>query len=1236
MDEIWDLFADDGAQALDAMEAALLALQDGSAPDPSAEIGALFRAVHTFKGNARVLGLSTVENRAHLSEDLIGLVRDEGVALTADILDVLLLSCDTLRTMLEETAATRADVEPGPSETLTARLRDVIAQSTQPDGAGVPGSAPAKVAAIADALAALDTADDAAAPDADPAPAPAAPDETAAPAAALDAENAPPRLIDDPTYCEIFEDMARDTIARLADMCATDGPDMAGAAGRAADKLSYAARQMGLADWQAHIDPFVAKARGAGGVNADHIADLAAGLERLLAVGIGKGAAPVSEPEPDGSARGAAQTAVPEDWNDLPTDPVAACQPEPAPAPAPAEPAAPPAPKRMQDPAFVEIFDGMVTDTIARLGKLVEDADPETPARAARLADQLSYAAGQMGLETWQARLDPFVAQARAGDGDIPAAIQALRVDLGELKATWLRGSDALGTRDSADPAGECAGTGTDPVAAFPNSVPAKDSVPPVPTAVADDRGTAQMPGDMGHGAAPPTAARDTAGFLFEMQAFYPRISEIGLHYHDPNGQPEAKAQDDLCDGLAALAAAYGYVALDAAADTLRAARDAVSYRAAELGLFEALARIERVLPSVPGTDVMLPSRLLETWCADSVYDTLVQLRDTLDALKHADDRAARFADFERQMWLVHHACNHFRMETAAQLSMALLDLFSRVMVGNVAPDAMLLRIARGYVETLELVFDALEQGDTPDLANIDALFEAASTACFTSSGVVSARSIETRLNLPESFHRVLSPDSVRAAQAGIEDRMTFYIVRADLNRDQTKAEAFLDWLGLGRVRMITNVTVFTGDDVLFDFLLASRLDTTEIVEALAMIDPGGRDLELVQTLVSTLAEPPDPAVDHPEAPGTEPPLSSASIASTIEMIEMIGEMAAGQAMVQHMLSALSGRDLLLEMEMALRESGLDLPDPQVWRVLRDRVEDYGDRLVQVADAEAQLSEQVSWLQEAGVALRSRSAQALLQSLAAFVETRSRAMGREARLSSEGGELAMDQTILEEMRTHMRALLTMRLSDANPPTRYHVAIMREDDGVIITLEDNGGPLPDDQVVDEIAQDLALRSGSLRVSEPPTGGMRFHLMLPLNMMVLDGMIVRVADVSYVIPLDAIQGIQMCGRRDILNVSAEGHARMLRVSEAEHIPIHDLQGARRAHAADPRDPDERLYVIVRSAARHVALPVDELLGQQKVLLRPLRGVLSRMRGLTGIVLLAGGDVGMVLSVSRLEAA
>ena len=109
IDEIWALYADDGAQSLDTVEAALLKLRkDATNREAIAE---LFRAMHTFKGNSRLLGLEQIESCAHIAEDLVGLVRDEGVEFDVELLEMLLEASDRLREMMEMAVTTRRDVE---------------------------------------------------------------------------------------------------------------------------------------------------------------------------------------------------------------------------------------------------------------------------------------------------------------------------------------------------------------------------------------------------------------------------------------------------------------------------------------------------------------------------------------------------------------------------------------------------------------------------------------------------------------------------------------------------------------------------------------------------------------------------------------------------------------------------------------------------------------------------------------------------------------------------------------------------------------------------------------------------------------------------------------------------------------------------------------------------------------------------------------------------------------------
>ena len=130
MEEIWVLYADDGAQALDTAEKALQDICSGT-PERMAEgVSALFRAVHTFKGNARVLGLRHAESRAHVTEDLIGLIRDQGAAWDAEMERVLVLAVDRLRVILEHTAEQRTDIDADYGQDLMQALSDKIAKVT--------------------------------------------------------------------------------------------------------------------------------------------------------------------------------------------------------------------------------------------------------------------------------------------------------------------------------------------------------------------------------------------------------------------------------------------------------------------------------------------------------------------------------------------------------------------------------------------------------------------------------------------------------------------------------------------------------------------------------------------------------------------------------------------------------------------------------------------------------------------------------------------------------------------------------------------------------------------------------------------------------------------------------------------------------------------------------------------------------------------------------------------------
>ena len=104
---LWQEFAVETDEHLLGLEPLLVRL--GSAEAEPEDVARLFRAVHSLKGLARAMALYGMEAVAHRAENLLGLVRDGGVAITESMLDGLLEAVDTLRGLREAAVGERQD-----------------------------------------------------------------------------------------------------------------------------------------------------------------------------------------------------------------------------------------------------------------------------------------------------------------------------------------------------------------------------------------------------------------------------------------------------------------------------------------------------------------------------------------------------------------------------------------------------------------------------------------------------------------------------------------------------------------------------------------------------------------------------------------------------------------------------------------------------------------------------------------------------------------------------------------------------------------------------------------------------------------------------------------------------------------------------------------------------------------------------------------------------------------------
>ncbi|MEO7996728.1 MAG: chemotaxis protein CheA [Gemmatimonadaceae bacterium] len=163
-------------------------------------------------------------------------------------------------------------------------------------------------------------------------------------------------------------------------------------------------------------------------------------------------------------------------------------------------------------------------------------------------------------------------------------------------------------------------------------------------------------------------------------------------------------------------------------------------------------------------------------------------------------------------------------------------------------------------------------------------------------------------------------------------------------------------------------------------------------------------------------------------------------------------------------------------------------------------------------------------------------------------------------------------------------------------------------------------------LDVVRRNLELIRGRLEISSEPGKGTTFSLRLPLTLAVTDGMLVRVGTERFVIPLTQIQMSFRPEPSMLSTVVGRGEMVMLRGSLMPIVRLHRMFNVGDAI----ENPLAALLVIVGDGAQRSALMVDELLGQQQVVAKPLGDALGRIPGFSGGAILGDGRVGLILDV------
>lgn len=167
-------------------------------------------------------------------------------------------------------------------------------------------------------------------------------------------------------------------------------------------------------------------------------------------------------------------------------------------------------------------------------------------------------------------------------------------------------------------------------------------------------------------------------------------------------------------------------------------------------------------------------------------------------------------------------------------------------------------------------------------------------------------------------------------------------------------------------------------------------------------------------------------------------------------------------------------------------------------------------------------------------------------------------------------------------------------------------------------------------MDVVRRNVESLNGAVGVSSELGRGTTVRIRLPLTLAILDGLLIRVGAQTYVIPLTSIIESVRPRRTQVSNIAGRGEVVVVRDEPLRLLRLHSLFGVPDAVT----DPTLGLVVIVEHGTTKLALLVDELLGQQQVVVKSLETHFRRVDGALGATILGNGRAALILDVSGLQ--
>jgi chemotaxis protein histidine kinase CheA len=166
-------------------------------------------------------------------------------------------------------------------------------------------------------------------------------------------------------------------------------------------------------------------------------------------------------------------------------------------------------------------------------------------------------------------------------------------------------------------------------------------------------------------------------------------------------------------------------------------------------------------------------------------------------------------------------------------------------------------------------------------------------------------------------------------------------------------------------------------------------------------------------------------------------------------------------------------------------------------------------------------------------------------------------------------------------------------------------------------------------MDVVKRNIERLRGKVDVRTKAGVGTIFAVRIPLTLAIIEGMVVRVGAHRYTIPISSIKESFRPGREQITRTPDGLEIVRIRGELQPVLRLHEL------YRVDPRyfQLSEGILIMVENSDNKCCLFVDELLGQQQIVIKGLPGYLNHVKGISGCAILGDGEISLILDIAGL---